>query len=141
MLPKVGYLQIEGTETQENATVGKSYLFDFKKGDFVLRDGKLVEANDLEALKIWIKKVLSTEKNKFQAYSREYGISVEDLMIGHNLPLEFIKSEVKREVTEALTKHPLISSVSNWQLEKNSSNLVISFKMNNSITQEVRLGV
>ncbi|SCY92956.1 DUF2634 domain-containing protein [Alkaliphilus peptidifermentans] len=141
MLPKIGYLQIEKEEGQQDLQLGKSFLFDFKKGDFILKDGKLVEINNIEALKIWIEKVLRTDRNKYKIYTSQYGISIEDLIIGQNLPIEFIKSEVKREVSEALLKHPLINNISNWHLEKDGSNLTISFKVNNSITQEVILGV
>ena len=33
----------------------KSYLFDFDSDDFVVRDGKLVECDGIDALKVWIK--------------------------------------------------------------------------------------
>lgn len=118
-----------------NSKIGKSFLFDFDKGDFVLKDGKLVEIEDLEALKVWIQKVLRTEKFKFKIYSKqdkrlEYGITLQDLIVGYNYPKEFVEAEVKREVTEALLKHPLINNLDNWNIEKNNPVLRISFKVN-----------
>lgn len=141
MLPKIGYLTIEQEEKQQGLPRGKSFLFDFNQGDFVLKDGKLIPAEGEEALKIWIEKVLRTDKGKYPIYSTEYGVSLEDLIIGHNLPLEFIKSEVKREVTETLMTHPDITSISDWKLEKSSSRLMISFQVNDSISQEVIFNV
>lgn len=141
MLPKIGYLKIEAEQEQQDLPIGKSFLFDFQRGDFILRDGKLVAVEGEAALRIWIEKVLRTDKYKYPIYSREYGISLEDLIIGHNLPLEFIKSEVKREVTEALLAHPHITDISDWQLVKTNSQLIISFKVNHSIDQEVIFNV
>ena len=40
----------------------KSYLFDFTTGDFALRDGKLIECDGIESIKVWIEKILRTEK-------------------------------------------------------------------------------
>ncbi len=44
----------------EMLTAGKSFLFDFKAGDFVVRDGKLVECDGMDAIKVWIEKILRT---------------------------------------------------------------------------------
>lgn len=35
----------------------KSYLFDFDRGDFVVRDGKLIECDGIDAIKVWIEKI------------------------------------------------------------------------------------
>ena len=44
---------------------GKSFYFDFEKGDFNVIDGRLQEINNLEALKLWITKILKTAKLKY----------------------------------------------------------------------------
>ena len=36
-------------EQKDNASGTKSFLYDFSKGDFVIRDGKLVPCDSLEA--------------------------------------------------------------------------------------------
>ena len=36
----------------------KSYLFDFTTGDFVVRDGKLIECDGIKSIKVWIEKIL-----------------------------------------------------------------------------------
>lgn len=141
MLPSIGYLQIEAQEKGQGVQMGRSFLYDFDSGDFVLKDGRLVEADPEAALCIWIEKLLRTEKRKYEIYSSSYGASLEDLIIGQNLPIEFIKSEIKREITEALMKHPLVKSISGWRLERSGSQLMVSFKVNNTLEQEVMLGV
>ena len=59
----------------------KSYLFDFDTGDFVVRDGKLIECDGLKAVKIWIEKILRTEKTNRQTGEKKYGYIVIPVII------------------------------------------------------------
>lgn len=135
MLPEIADLEFENDELVEEdvPTIGKSFLFDFKKGDFVLKDGKLVILEGIEALKMWIVKVIRTEKFRFRIYENtgfeddeQYGVMLEDL-IGSNFDREFIEAEIEREVTEALLLHEYIISVDEWQFERNSKKMTVSF--------------
>lgn len=135
MLPSIADLEFENDELAEEdvPTIGKSFLFDFKKGDFVLKDGKLVVLEGIEALKMWIIKVIRTEKFRFRIYENtgfeddeQYGVMLEDL-IGSNFDREFIEAEIEREVTEALLLHEYIISVDEWQFERNSKKMTVSF--------------
>lgn len=135
MLPSIAELEFENEELAEEdvPTIGKSFLFDFKKGDFVLKDGKLVVLEGIEALKMWIIKVIRTEKFRFRIYENtefendeQYGVMLEDL-IGSNFDREFIEAEIEREVTEALLLHEYIISVDEWQFERNSKKMAVSF--------------
>jgi hypothetical protein len=116
-----------------NAKLGTTFLFDFVKGDFVLQNGKLVELKDIEALKMWIEKVLKTEKFKFKIYKKanenedEYGISINDFIVGNKYPKTFMLSELEREITEALFKNPLILNLENFNIDKVGSTLNINF--------------
>lgn len=140
MLPEIAELEYTSSITNEDLPkTGKSFLFDFETGDFVLKDGKLIPVDGVDALRIWIEKVLRTEKLRFEIYSEEYGVSLEDLIVGQNLPIKYIESEIKREVTEALLKNELITSVTDWQIKRKDSSLQISFTVNNSFTQEVSI--
>lgn len=135
MLPEIADLEFENDELAEEdvPTIGKSFLFDFKKGDFVMKDGKLVVLEGIEALKMWIVKVIRTEKFRFRIYENtgfeddeQYGVMLEDL-IGSNFDREFIEAEIEREVTEALMLHEYIVSVDEWQFERNSKKMTVSF--------------
>lgn len=135
MLPSIADLEFENDELAEEdvPTIGKSFLFDFKKGDFVMKDGKLVVLEGMEALKMWIIKVIRTEKFRFRIYENtefendeQYGVMLEDL-IGSNFDREFIEAEIEREVTEALLLHEYIISVDEWQFERNSKKMTVSF--------------
>lgn len=135
MLPEIADLEFvnEDLLEEDEPLIGKSFLFDFKKGDFVLKDGKLVVLEGIEALKMWIVKVIRTEKFRFRIYENtgfeddeQYGVMLEDL-IGSNFDREFIEAEIEREVTEALLLHEYIISVDEWQFERNSKKMTVSF--------------
>lgn len=147
MLPEIAQLQVNRTDSDDLPYIGKSFLFDFENGDFILRDGRLVEVSGIEALKVWIEKILRTEKYRYEIYEREdkkeYGVVLEDLIVGNNFSYSFIEAELKREITEALTKNPLILSLSNWNIQKENPLVKISFEVNlkdeSSFIQEVNL--
>lgn len=134
MLPKIAELEFKTAVEEDFKDSGKSFLFDFDKGDFVIKDGRLVEISGVEALKVWVEKILRTEKYRYKLYERndknEYGVVLEDLIIGNNFPQAFIEAELKREITEALTKNPMIQSLSNLKIIKSNPRLIVSFKVN-----------
>lgn len=147
MLPEIADLEFENDELAEEdvPTIGKSFLFDFKKGEFVMKDGKLVVLEGIDALKMWIVKVIRTEKFRFRIYESEddeqYGVLLEDL-IGSSFDREFIEAEIEREVTEALLLHEYIISVDEWQFERNSKKMAIIFAVttyDESLDMEVEL--
>jgi len=131
-LPQITELEFKIQETPKDlSTIGKSFLFDFKTGDFIVKDGRLVKLKDIEALKIWIEKVIRTEKFRFKIYENiDYGISIEDLIIGYDYSQSFIESEIKREVTETLLEHPMINSLNEWKITKDNPKVTIEFKVN-----------
>lgn len=124
------------TRVETPAQTGtKSYLFDFNKGDFVVRDGKLVECDGMDALKVWIEKILKTEKGRYRIYDGTgYGCQLEDLIIGNTYTLEFTEAELKREVEEAILKNPLVISVSNFTLTKTANALTIQIEVKTNDT-------
>lgn len=108
----------------------KSYLFDFDTGDFIVRDGKLIECDGIEAVKVWIEKILRTEKGRFKIYNgTEYGAKLEDLIIGNSYSVAFIESELKREIEDALLQNPQISSVSNIQITRGINSLTLKLEV------------
>ena len=146
MFPEIAQLEFK-EQSAQMYQMGTSFLFNFKIGDFDVRDGRLVKVQDNEALKIWIAKILKTEKYRYLIYERsdknEYGVIIEDLLVGRDYPQAFIESELKREIEAAMLKHPLISSLSDWQIQKANPFLNISFKVNtingSSFIQEVNI--
>ena len=137
---------IEKMEQEERQIQGKTFLYDFEKGDFVVKDGRLVEVSGKEAIKVWIEKILKTEKFKFEIYKEdegidEYGTTIKDLIQGRKLPQFFLQSELRREIEEALQKHVEIDRVENFRTEQNFATLKIYFtvvlKNGETFSQEV----
>lgn len=126
MFPELTTLEEEIVET-DRVFNGRSFLFDFQKNDFVYRNGSLVEVEGKDALKVWIEKVIRTEKFRFSIYEDiDYGVTIEDLF-GNNLPQEFVESELKRELTEAIIVNPYIEDLTEWTLVKEGSKWTIGF--------------
>ncbi|OQB11927.1 MAG: hypothetical protein BWY15_02357 [Firmicutes bacterium ADurb.Bin193] len=128
MFPEIQGLSV--VNTSEVPVVGKSFLFDFVSGDFALRNGSLVECDGLDAIKVWIEKILRTEKGRFKIYDvTEYGCRLEDLLIGNNYSAAFIEAELKREIEDALLQNPNISAVSNFSIERTASGIIVSMEV------------
>ena len=108
----------------------KNYLFDFEAGDFVVCDGKLVVCDGLEALKVWIEKILRTEKGRFAIYdATSYGCQLEDLIVGNSYTSAFIESELKREIEDALAQNPHIVSVYGIKLSREKNAITIELEV------------
>ena len=108
----------------------KSYIFDFENGDFVVRDGKLIECDSIDAIKVWIEKILRTEKGRYPIYDNtEYGCHLEDLIIGNSYTTEFIEAELKREIEDALKQNPRITSVTNFNIIRNTSAITVTLEV------------
>ena len=129
MFPETQNSTVAKNETvSSNGT--KTYLFDFDKGDFVVRDGKLVECDGVEAIRVWIEKIIRTEKSRYSIYDgTEYGCHLEDLIIGNNYTVEFIEAELKREIEEALLQNPQISNVSGFQLVRDANSITVTLEV------------
>jgi hypothetical protein len=133
-------LNEEELKTFENN--GTMLDFDFATNEFNLQFGEVKQLIGDEALKKWIEKALRTEKNRFKIYdNEEYGIVLEDLLIGNVYDAGFVQSEAKREIEETLLKNNLIDNVDNFNFNFVNDTLTISFTVNKFIYQEVTLGV
>ncbi len=108
----------------------KSFLFDFEMGEFSTADGKIQVVEGSEALKVWIQKILNTEKFKFKIYDtgdeEQYGISILDFL-NNDYPQVFLYAEIQREITEALLKNPEIVDINNFNFAKDKRTLNVNF--------------
>ncbi|KUO70727.1 MAG: hypothetical protein APF77_17780 [Clostridia bacterium BRH_c25] len=125
MLPELTY---NSSETNETQTVGKSFLFDFDTGEFVLRDGKFIKIEGAAAIKQWVHSTLQTEKYKYLIY-QNHGIELESL-VERQLPYKLFTSEAERAIREALEIHDNIKSVTDFGFERLQSSLKVTFTVN-----------
>lgn len=132
-IPDIAKIPVIIPTESEKYDLGVSYLFDFKKGDFVYKNGAPVEVTGIDALKVWISKMIHTEKHRFPVYEGadiEYGVTLEEYIVGKKYPTPFVQSEIKREITESLLLHPRISYLSDWSFTRGDDSLEIAFTVN-----------
>lgn len=102
-------------------------LFDWSKGDFVIVGGRPRLAIGKERVKNWIQKFLHTQRDKYGIYKGTgFGTDTESIT-GKTLTRDYMQSEIKREITETLLKNDSIISIDNFSMERDGSNLTISF--------------
>ena len=67
---------------------------------------------------------LSVERYQYPIYSFNYGVELADL-IGQ--PKDYVMSEAKRRITEALTQDDRIESVDGWAFETTKKSVIVTF--------------
>ncbi|MFV0520099.1 MAG: DUF2634 domain-containing protein [Lachnospirales bacterium] len=82
-------------------------------------------ANEKEAMKQVIFKILMTERYRHLIYSWNYGIELEDLF---GMPVNYVVPEVERRIVEALVQDDRINSVDGFVFDLSKRHIVaVSF--------------
>lgn len=68
--------------------------------------------------------ILSVERYQYPIYSFNYGVELAAL-IGQ--PKDYVMSEAKRRITEALTQDDRIESVDGWAFETTKKSVIVTF--------------
>lgn len=130
-LPQITQLKLPETQiTQQTKpkNVHKTFLWDFDAGDFVKKDGKLIEVTGLEYLKVWIEKALRTVKDSLIYQGTGYG-SEHHVLIGQNFHPDYTRAEYERMVREALLQNDAITRVENFSFSQHGPRLTIAFEV------------
>lgn len=128
------------TTKRPTASIPKEYAWDFENSEFKLRDGKPYIVEGIEALKIWIYKVLKTPRYRYLAYSWNYGVEIEEL-IGKPYTQEFKESEFKKIIEEALKVNPYIQSVKNFEVSFVNDTVTANFDVVTMLGEVVSIGL
>lgn len=108
----------------------KTFDFDFKAGEFRMKNGNPVVLSGIDALKLWMQKCIRTQLNRYSIYKgRQYGANVEDLVFGKSYNFDFAESELRREIETALLQNEDIQSMSSFSVKKTGSTLDISLTL------------
>lgn len=94
----------------------QEWAFDIDTGQFMTNENGryyLVEGN--EALKIWLYWAVTTQRYRWIANSRDYGVET-DRMIGMFMSDAIKSSELKRTIREAIEICPYVKSVKSIEL-------------------------
>lgn len=129
-VPNIEEIQeTEGTEQRTNiGRIGRSFLFDFEKGQFLVENGQIQETTELQALEQWIQLCLQTYTDKFNIYKNTgFGCNIEDV-VGIRLDA-FAESELKREIEEGLLKNKQIESVNNIGIKQDRITIILDIEV------------
>lgn len=109
---------------EERLIVPTDYEIDFSTGKLT---GRIITG--LDAIIQWIKIVLITDRYVFPQYSWSHGSDLSTL-IGQNYDEDYISTEVKRMIKEALSVDDSIIGFDDLVCEMKGDRLTISFTVN-----------
>ena len=79
------------------------------------QNGKLIKTDDERSVRMWIEKVLLTEKYKFNIYKEngknQYGMQYKAMISGQRFPTPILYSEFVRELEETVLKNKQIKEI------------------------------
>lgn len=118
-----------------------TFAFDFVRGEFILDgEGGIKTVSGIDALKVWIEKILRTQYDRYKLYNgTNYGSNIEDLTIGRTYSATFADSELKREIETALLKNEDILSITSISISRKGKTLTVDISMSTvyGIVEEV----
>ena len=117
---------VEQQQTEPAPKYGKSWLFDFKKGDFVLDGaGRVVEANGHTTWMQRCIKTILTQRFAYVIYSSDYGTELEEAQ--KQPDRKAVEIELERAITEALLVDPRTEMVKDFVFEWEGDTVKVSF--------------
>lgn len=79
---------------------------------------------DIEEMKQTIFCILNTERYQYPVYSWNYGIELNDL---YGKSTDYVMSELKRRITEALVQDDRVESVDEFEFETSGKSVLVKF--------------
>ena len=112
--------ELENLEIEEQPTL--TYKMD-KEAERIVGT-----AEELEAVRQAVYKILQTERYEYLIYSGDYGIELKDL---YGQPVSYVCPELERRISEALLWDSRIQSVENFEFDTSVKGAVrVSFRVN-----------
>lgn len=108
-----------GTEfiTAQNTSILETFkelAWNFDKNQFIYdADGNHIVLEENEALKVWIKKALLVERYRYRAYFDDYGVELEEKLVGKVVNDGSSKENLYQYIKEGLLVNPYILAVHN----------------------------
>lgn len=122
------FLDDEYLNTDSELPIFTEFDYDFKKNDFIVENHGLKIVEGVEALKVWIKKALLTDRYLYEIYSWDYGTELGEL-VGQKYTKGLTESEAFRYIKEALLVNPHIIDVTNNGVNFSGDTLEINIKV------------
>ena len=125
-------------ELEESTELGRVPKFDFDKGQYVIKDGKVIECTQEEAILQWIGFLIKTPADEFPVYD-SFGTYISNL-IGYK-DASYVASEILAELDEKCTDNRAIESIRDFDYEKDNGLLKISFAVVTATDEELEMEV
>lgn len=126
----------------EDATINRSFKFNYETGQFEIKNGAIVETNQIQAVAQWLELLVRTRLDKFAVYrGTKFGHSAEKYIGYRRLPFGFAESEFQREIEEAVALNPAIDSVYSFKIERTTRGLHVSFTARLKNRELIQIGV
>lgn len=110
----------EDTSTEEEViATPEEYGIDFETGQLTGR-----RVTGIEAIKVWIYLCLKCPRYYYPIYSWDYGVELE-VYVGKTATQEFLDTDLRKEVEDALRINPYIARVSAWEATRDGSRVHI----------------
>lgn len=124
----------------ENQVLGRSFLFNFDTGQFVLNNGKLADTTRAQTINQWINLCTRTYIGKYEIYKDNgFGTKLEKL-IGHKLNA-FYRASIASTIKDGLLKNKEIKEVNNVDITENNKiytiNINVTLNDNSNLQSEV----
>lgn len=119
----------EQIQTEVELPIFRELAFDFDTLQLKTRGGLYYYVEKNEAIKIWIYFALLIPRFTYVAYTTDYGQEIYTL-IGRYLSGELLKSELKRFIEEALLCNPYITSLSDFDIQRQGAKVLCYFNVN-----------
>ncbi|NGM81281.1 DUF2634 domain-containing protein [Paenibacillus sp. 7124] len=97
--------------------MGKVFLFDFATKQFVLSNGRPVEASYEQAIAQWIQFVILANKAKIYE-DTGFGLALNDLIGNQEMDRWTKEAELERLLQEKLVQHPEITAISDIAIDR-----------------------
>lgn len=125
MFPEYDEYEENIEETEESTEIGLTPLYDFRKHEYVLRDGKIVYCDRKQAVAQWVGFLAQTTIGKYPVYDNtEFGTYIENY-IGYK-DEGFVFSEIKREIQEKAELNRAIRAIDDFEMTRAKDKMTVS---------------
>ena len=117
-------------ENTKDLPLFKEMAINFENGEVITKKGEIVILEGKEALNVWIWKVLKTERNRFKAYSSNFGSDIYK-EIGYVYDRVIKEQLIINEIIDTLLVNPYITNVYDFEITYSDDDLTlnINFKV------------
>lgn len=131
---------VEEEETLQSTTIGRTPLFNFSTGKYEIKDGKIIECTQEEAVRQWVGFLVKTFVGKYRVYDNtDFGTYIENYIGEKNRG--FVLSEIKRELEEKVEDNRAIEEITDIEGKTKGDKLTISLTIVMTDKTEVEVEV